>query len=116
MWYWTVLFLMAFSPLLAVELNDLQRSEDWEVALARATDLAKVQKFAESDSLFQLLTRAADDFRFPLLLKAKCKNNHGAMLMQNGKYPDAEAKYLEASRFWIASVGDESDENASYCE
>ncbi|MBI2689731.1 MAG: tetratricopeptide repeat protein [Acidobacteria bacterium] len=108
-----MLTLMAFSPLPALEIKDIQRTEDWEVHLARAGQITREQKFDEAHVLYQTLTAAANEFGFPLVLKAKCVNNHGSMLHLSGRYPEAERKFQESSRLWTAAVGYESDENAT---
>ena len=70
----TVLF-----PLFAVELKDLQRTEDWEVFLNKAGRLTIAQKFDAAHEAYLQLAEAADHFSFSLMLKAKCRNNHGAI-------------------------------------
>ena len=80
--------------LFAVELKDLQRTEDWEVRLGEADRLTQEQQFDAAHEAYLQLAEAADHFSFPLMLKAKCRNNHGAMLHLNGKYAEAEAKCI----------------------
>ena len=113
MWYLTVLTMLAFSPLMAAELEEWRRSEDWEVALGQAAELARTRRFAEAGPLFQNLTAAAERFQFPLLMKAKCLNNYGTMLMANGQFAEAEKRYREAVRAWAGAAGEESDETAT---
>ena len=113
MWYLTVLTMLAFSPLMAAELEEWRRSEDWEVALGRAGEMARARRFAEAGELFQQLTEAAERYQFPLLMKAKCVNNYGAMLMANGQFAEAEKRYREAVRYWAGVTGEESDETAT---
>ncbi len=107
-----VAFLM-FARLSGVEWKDLQRSEDWELQLTEANRLAKAQQFDAAESLYSTLTEAAYKFDFPLLLKAKCLNNHASLLHQRGQFAGAEKKYKEAATFWIAATGAESDEHAT---
>ena len=113
MWYLTVLTMLAFSPLMAAELEEWRRSEDWEVALGRAGEMARARRFTEAGELFQNLTAAADRFQFPLLMRAKCLNNYGAMLMASGNLPEAEKRYREAVWAWAGATGEESDETAT---
>jgi len=103
--YPTLIALTVYFPLFAVELKELQRSEDWEILLAQAGRLTKEQKFDEAQAAFLRLAEAADQFNFPLLLKAKCRNNHGAMLHLSGKYAEAETQEaLAKSGFAARSV------------
>ena len=111
--YLVLLALTVLFPLLAVELKDIQRTEDWEMLLGQATQLAKEQKFDTAHETFLQLTEAADQFNFPLALKAKCRNNHGAMLHMSGRYAEAEPKYKEAAKYWVSAVGNDSDEHAT---
>ena len=113
MWYLTVLTMLAFSPLMAAELEEWRRSEDWEVALGQAGEMARARRFAEAGELFQHLAEAAERYQFPLLMKAKCVNNYGAMLMANGQFAEAEKRYREAVRYWAGATGEESDETAT---
>ena len=113
MWQLVLLASAAILPLAAMEMNEVQRTEDWELQLTHAGRLAKEQQFDDAHALYQTLSAAADKFGFPLLLKAKCLNNHGALLYLSGKYAEAEAKYKEAARFWISAAGAGSDEHAS---
>ena len=105
--------MLAFSPLMAAELEEWRRSEDWEVALGRAGEMARARRFAEAGELFQQLAEAAERYQFPLLMKAKCVNNYGAMLMANGQFAEAEKRYREAVRYWAGATGEESDETAT---
>jgi len=85
-----VIFVLIAFEGLAIELHELRRTEDWEMHLAKAAQLAREQKFEEAQTLYTHLTKAAQEFDFPLLLKAKVRNNHGAMLTASGRFADAE--------------------------
>jgi tetratricopeptide (TPR) repeat protein len=111
--YLVLLALTVLFPLFAVELKELQRTEDWELLLGKASQLTREQKFDNANEIYLSLTEAADHFSFPLILKAKCRNNHGAMLHLSGRYSEAERKYKEAARYWISATGEESDEHAT---
>lgn len=113
MWLSPRLLLAAMLPLHGVDIADLKRSEDWEVQLAKASALAREQKFDEASSLFEILVSAAEEHQFPLPLKAKCLNNHGAMLHLHGNYSAAEDKYRQAAEYWKRSTGEFTDERAT---
>ena len=77
--YLAFIAITALFPLFAVELKDVQRTEDWEVFLNKAGRLTKERQFDAAHEAFLQLSEAPDHFSFPLMLKAKCRNNHGAI-------------------------------------
>ena len=108
-----VVFLLITFETRALDLQELRRTEDWEMHLTNAAQLAHAQKFDEAQSLYTLLTQAAQEFDFPLLLKAKVRNNHGAMLNATGRFAEAEKAFLDASDYWAKSAGPNSPQRAS---
>lgn len=106
-------FLLATLPAAALEISELRRTEDWEAHLSRADALTKEHKYQEAGALFALLNTAADEHDYPLILKAKCRNNFGAMLHRGGRYREAETQYQLAAKYFLRAAGESSDEYAT---